>query len=92
MLTTPPTVSVTAWLPPLYGTCSSCMPASRASSAPAIWAGLPGPAEAYERRLGLALASATSSAIELTPTVGLATSSSGVEPASATGAKSRATS
>ena len=45
--TWPAMVSVTAGPPPLYGTCTMLIPVLSFSNSPAMWPGVPLPAEAY---------------------------------------------
>ena len=77
MLTLPARTSVTACAPPLYGTLSILMFASRSSIAPAMCAVLPVPAVAYEYAPGCAFASAMNSSIVVALTEGFAISSCG---------------
>src|SRR6185295_16266100 len=59
--TSPAATAAAAGAPPLYGTCSSWIPAACASHSPARWLMLPLPAEPKLIAPGLAFACATSS-------------------------------
>ena len=88
---------VSTWLPsssdsagplPLYGTCSTLMPAMLANSSIAKWLVVPAPAEAIVSLPGRAFAAATTPAIELKPDFGLASTTSGTACTVEIGAKS----
>ena len=88
--TCPPSSSVTACGPLLYGTCTISTPASNLNNSPAIWSELPlPPPEPNVNIPGFALASAIRSLIELTGDDGLTLTALLRDESWVTGSKSR---
>ncbi len=83
-----PIRSVMAGAPPLYGTCSTSMPADSLSISPARWPELPLPAEPKLSLPGSALAWAISPFIDVMLDLAGTTTTSDASPIRATGAKS----
>ena len=91
-VTLPAMVSVSASGVPLYGMWSTSMPAASLNFSALIWVPLPVPAEPKFSCPGFCLASAISSATDLTPTVGATTSTFGCPASGTTSTKSFAVS